>query len=339
MLFSPHGLNAHQADISQLEICDTQNIVPMLFDRLGHSRQSYCRIVYPHLKPMAYEPEKWQVLDHVLKYSNKGTDADDANPLGTRELSPRSKEHTRIEAYERFVTPDLVTTALKDKSTYINIKDSLTIALVESGVLDDENVLLHLIAVALEEKRTNVESAMEREGRQRHGGRYTFSNFKPIFTSRLWPEDNPPWLYPEASILWAKDMTERKLWTHRNRAATQFATLRSELLDLPVDEQDDIVRASAWEKHSDTPEGITLEAWQQHLVSEWKQQRNHLRRDAEILEAFIVACDGVIRWRERSEDMGSMRDSDQELLKMYGSWDDKRERWQRQRRKQNGCSE
>lgn len=280
---------------------------------------------------MEHTPERWTILGHLLKFSNIGPDPSEQDARKRIEQSPRGVEGRRIEEHRYRITEPLVKTVLEGKKTYVEIKNALHEHLIRKGVPDDPWIHLDLLAEALGSRRANMLAAMEKEGRFWSGHTFRFTSFVHVFTSRLWPEDNPPHIYPEPRILWADRMNERRVSAHRDRAATEAAKLRVDLLDLPLSESDDVETVTRNAEDYEGRGSGDPQVWINYDLERWPVERLRNRRDAEALESFVMACDGAIRMYEQLVDVDPAAKvvslTDLQLLNQYGHWDSTGKRW------------
>lgn len=240
---------------------------------------------------MNHSPERRTLLRHLLTFSNNGVD-------GRYESSDREKESLRIQAYRRFLTEELRAKVLdSENNSYVKIKARISEELGQRCEYD-EWMVLDAVAEILEERRGNVLARVTGSSSTTSSDGLIFTTDLNAFISRLWPEDNPPWIYPMPAIMWDNRIPTTQLRTHLARASGEAAKSRIRLLNLPLNAAEDEVKVKEMVDGGDID--VTLA---QGIKSEWANDRERLARSANVLESFALACREVLHAREHGDSL------------------------------------
>lgn len=239
---------------------------------------------------MIHSPESRKILGHLLSFKNIGED-------GSYESSDRCAESLRIRSCRRLLTDDLRSSILSlENDSYIKIEEAVRNAIGQNGEVDDW-MILDMLSETLKEPRHNVLTKVTTSGSISASDGLYFCSEPYVFISRLWPEENPPWIYPTPQIMWDSRIPLVQLQTHLARASGEACSMRVRLLNLPVNSIDADIRIKelaqddeVYDTHAET------------FKTEWKYDRKRLARNASVLESFALSCSTVLELRGKAID-------------------------------------
>jgi hypothetical protein len=181
-------------------------------------------------------------------------------------------------------------------NSYAKIQEAVRAALRQNGI-DDDWMILDALAETLEQPRINVLSKVTASSLTISSDSLYFSSEPHVFVSRLWSEENPPWIFPLPQIMWSDRIPLAQLQTHMARASGEALRIRVRLLNLPLNAADDDHRVK--EVVEDEQQFSTFAA---SYKADWAMDRDRLARNASVLETFVIACRTVLELRGQDRD-------------------------------------
>jgi hypothetical protein len=245
---------------------------------------------------MMHSPERQKITHHLLSFSNIGKD-------GGFETSDRAMEASRIRSWRKELTDDLQAVILAHgNNSYAKIQEAVSAALQQNGI-DDDWMILDALAETLEQPRINVLSKVTASSLTISSDSLYFSSEPHIFVSRLWSEENPPWIFPLPQIMWNDRIPLVQLQTHMARASGEALRIRVRLLNLPLNTDDDDHRVK--EVVEDEQQFSTFA---ESFKADWALDRDRLARNASVLESFVNACRTVLELRGKDRNSQTLED-------------------------------